>query len=151
MLENKVPPPVVALVCAGGMKLISAHSPVLAAPDPARRAAAGVLAAAGLGVAVAGLLSFKKAGTTANPLKPETATALVTGGIYRFTRNPMYLGVLTMLLAWAVWLAAPAALLGAAAFWAYIGRFQIGPEERVLERLFGREYADYCARAPRWL
>jgi protein-S-isoprenylcysteine O-methyltransferase Ste14 len=84
-------------------------------------------------------------------MKPETATALVCGGVYTVTRNPMYLGLLVLLIAWAVYLSSAWALLGPLAFAVYITRFQILPEERALGTLFGAEYAAYRARVRRWL
>lgn len=100
---------------------------------------------------LAGVISFRRARTTVNPLKPETATALVTSGVYRYTRNPMYLGMLAILVAWAAFLASPAALLGPLGFWTYIQRFQIRPEEKMLTSLFGRAFTDYTSRVRRWL
>jgi protein-S-isoprenylcysteine O-methyltransferase Ste14 len=84
-------------------------------------------------------------------LKPETATSLVTNGVYRYTRNPMYLGMLLVLLAWAIYLSAPAALMGPIAFWLYIQRFQIQPEERALVAMFGSAFTDYMSRVRRWI
>jgi protein-S-isoprenylcysteine O-methyltransferase Ste14 len=116
------------------------------------RGVAAVLGVAGgLAVSLAGVIEFRRARTTVHPLRPERASALVSGGIYRFTRNPMYVGMLTTLLGWAAWLAAPWALLGPVAFVAFIGRFQIAPEERVLQRLFGADYEAYTRRVRRWL
>jgi protein-S-isoprenylcysteine O-methyltransferase Ste14 len=149
--EHRVPPPVIALVCAAAMWYVGAHTPALGLPGGVRIAAAGLLAAAGLAVMLAGVVSFHRAKTTVNPLKPEAATALVVGGVYRYTRNPMYLGMLLVLLAWATFLAAPAALVGIVAFWLYIERFQILPEERALMAVFGNAFTDYASRVRRWL
>ncbi len=84
-------------------------------------------------------------------MKPQSATSLVSSGVYRQTRNPMYVGLLLVVVAWAVLLSAPWTLLGPLCFVAYIGRYQIAPEERVLAGLFGSEYAAYQARVRRWL
>jgi protein-S-isoprenylcysteine O-methyltransferase Ste14 len=120
-------------------------------PGPARIGAALLILAAGLLVMLAGVISFRRARTTVNPLKPDAATTLVTSGIYRYTRNPMYLGMLMVLLGWVVYLASPAALLGVLAFWAFIGHFQIRPEEHALAGLFGTTFTDYMSRVRRWL
>ena len=96
-------------------------------------------------------VSLRRARTTVNPLRPERASALVTTGVYRITRNPMYVGMALMLLAWAVLLASPAALAGPVTFIAYMNRFQIGPEEDALDTLFGPDYAAYRSRVRRWL
>src|SRR5664279_3386787 len=100
---------------------------------------AGALAIAAVGAAfsVGGVIAFRRAKTTVNPMKPEAASSLVSSGVYRATRNPMYVGLLLVLVAWAVFLSSFLALLGPLAFIACIGRFQITPEERVLSALFG--------------
>jgi protein-S-isoprenylcysteine O-methyltransferase Ste14 len=150
-LEHKIPPPVVGLLCAAAMWYVAGHTPAVGIPATLRITAAGVLLAAGFAVMLAGVISFRRAKTTVNPLKPETATALVTSGVYRYTRNPMYLGMLVVLLAWAVYLSAPATLGGLVVFWLYIGRFQIRPEEKALVALFGTTFTDYASRVRRWL
>lgn len=106
---------------------------------------------AGLALNVLPKRAFRRAGTTVNPLKPGSSTHLVTSGIYRRTRNPMYLGHTLMLLGWALYLHHGAALVTVPAFMLYISRFQIQPEERQLSARFPREYAALCKQAPRWL
>lgn len=100
---------------------------------------------------LAGGISFRRARTTVNPLQPEAATALVTSGIYRFTRNPMYLGFALFLVAWAMWFAFPWSLFGVAIFIAYMTRYQVLPEEQALAALFGSEFDRYRHRVRRWL
>ena len=84
-------------------------------------------------------------------MKPQTTSSLVCSGIYRVTRNPMYLGLVFVLVAWAVFLSSAWALLGPMAFALYMNRFQIAPEERVLSSMFGASYSDYLSRVRRWL
>lgn len=86
-----------------------------------------------------------------NPLSPDSASDLVTQGIYRLTRNPMYLGFTLMLVGWAVLLASFFAFVGVAAFALWIDRWQIRPEERALQSLFGDDFAEYCSRTRRWI
>jgi len=150
-LEHRIPPPLVGLVCAGAMWYVAAHTPAVGLMGTAQLAVACLIGVVGLAVMLAGVISFRRAKTTVNPLKPETATALVTSGVYRYTRNPMYLGMLTVLLAWAVYLSAPASLLAVVVFWLYIDRLQIRPEEKALVRLFGSTFTDYMSRVRRWL
>ena len=120
-------------------------------PPVWRVGAALVVAAIGAAFDVAGILAFRRAKTTVNPMKPEKSAALVCTGVYRITRNPMYVGMVFILLAWAVYLASPWALFGPLVFAVYITRFQIKPEERVLAARFGAEFASYLARVRRWL
>lgn len=150
-LETKVPPPVVALVIVAGMWLLAWVTPVVPLADFLRVPIACVLAAGGLAFGLAGSLAFRRAGTTVNPLKPERASQLVISGVYRITRNPMYLGLLLGLVALAAYLAAPLTLAGPALFAMYTHRFQIKPEERALEAKFGSTYIGYRQRVRRWL
>jgi protein-S-isoprenylcysteine O-methyltransferase Ste14 len=151
MLEIKVPPPAVVLVVAAAMWGISLLAPRLDLPQMARVIAALAIAIAGIAIAVAGAGAFRHARTTVSPVRPDNASSLVTTGVYRFTRNPMYVGMGLVLLAWAVFLAAPLALLGPIVFVVYIDRFQVKPEERALAKIFGVAYADYRRHVRRWL
>ena len=129
---------------------VAAHvPPVLQLPNPVRVLVAAVLVAIGVAVGIGGVMSFRRAKTTVNPLKPETSAALVSTGVYSFTRNPMYLGMLLVLFAWAVYLWSMWSLVGPILFIVYITRFQIVPEERVLDRLFGAAFAEYKQRVRR--
>ncbi|MDR7267862.1 protein-S-isoprenylcysteine O-methyltransferase Ste14 [Pelomonas saccharophila] len=150
-LELKVPPPVVALVIALAMWSIYRFMPGVDVGLLPRAAAALLLAAIGGAFSAAGITVFRRAKTTMNPMKPEATSALVTNGVYRFTRNPMYVGLLFVLLAWAAALGAPLGLLGPIAFIAYITRFQIVPEERALRAAFGDAYVSYLTQVRRWL
>ena len=149
-LELKVPPPAVALVIGAAMWGIATITAPIALPDLVRHIVAAAIALAGGCISIAGVISFRRARTTVNPLKPENASSLVTAGIYRFTRNPMYAGLLVVLLAWTVFLSSAWALLGPVAFVLYIDRFQIAPEERVLASMFGATYLGYKSRTRRW-
>jgi protein-S-isoprenylcysteine O-methyltransferase Ste14 len=150
-LELRIPPPAVAVLVAAAMWGISLVAPSLEVPAFIRVAAAVTLALAGGGFSLAGVISFRRAGTTTNPMKPETASAFICSGIYKATRNPMYVGLLLVLVAWAIFLSTAWALLGPLALVLYLNRFQIVPEERVLSARFGTDYAAYKSRVRRWL
>ncbi|MEJ8826958.1 isoprenylcysteine carboxylmethyltransferase family protein [Variovorax humicola] len=151
-LENRIPPPFVALAAALLMWFASLLPPVVQeAPFAWRATLAIAIAAVGVGFSVAGMRAFHRARTTMNPFTPDTASALVTGGVYRLTRNPMYLGLLLDLSAWAVFLWAPLALAVLPFFVLYIHRFQIVSEERALSSLFGTEYDAYRRAVRRWV
>lgn len=152
-LELKIPPPLVAAAVAGGMYVAVSLLPAvpLGLAPGARLLLALGLAGVGACCDVAGLLAFRRASTTVNPLTPQRSAALVTTGVYRFTRNPMYLGLALVLLGLAVYLGSPWALAGPLVFAAYLTRFQIVPEERALAARFGTAHAAYCARVRRWL
>jgi protein-S-isoprenylcysteine O-methyltransferase Ste14 len=151
VLELKVPPPIVASVLALLMWLTPAVVGLVQMPDLARLLSAIVLVCIGLSVSIAGMLAFRRAKTTVNPVKASLASSLVVQGVYRYTRNPMYVGLLLALLAWAVFLANPFAVLWVVVFVLYITRFQIIPEEHVLASLFGAEYEAYKGKVRRWI
>ncbi|KTF10191.1 methyltransferase family protein [Pseudoalteromonas sp. 10-33] len=149
MLNNKIPPVIVVLFFAGIMALIAHYSVIDFTVFVAYLAASLVII--GCASCVAGVVSFKLAKTTVNPSKPEQASKLVTSGIYRISRNPMYLGFAFILAGWGVWLSSVWAMLGVVGFIGYLTLFQIMPEERALTKLFGEEFTAYKARVRRWL
>jgi protein-S-isoprenylcysteine O-methyltransferase Ste14 len=150
-LELKIPPPAVAVFAAIVMWGVSRATSSWEIPALARIGVALAIAAIGVAFSVSGVIAFRRAKTTINPTTPEAASSLVSSGVYRATRNPMYVGLLLVLVAWAVFLSSGWALPGPLVFAAYIRRFQITPEERVLSALFGTEYSAYKARVRRWL
>ena len=150
-LELKIPPVVVGLLLGAVMYAISRFAPVFAFALPAGRIIAASLAVIGVVIALLGVVSFRRAGTTVNPLQPAAASQLVVSGIYRRTRNPMYLGMLLVLLGWGVVLANAIAFLAATAFIPLMNRLQIGPEERILAATFGPAFTAYQSAVRRWL
>ncbi len=149
-LELRIPPLVVWLVFAGSMALLARFAPT-AIRIPAAAYVAVLLAAVGAAIAVAGVRAFRRQRTTVNPLAPERASALVDSGVYRHTRNPMYLGMALALAGWGVFMGDLAALAGVPLFVAYIDRFQIVPEERALAKAFGPAFAVYVQTVSRWV
>ena len=116
------------------------------------RVVAVVLLIAGGGVAISALTGFGRAKTTVDPHNIEKASSLVTDGIYSVTRNPMYLGLLLLIVGWGLWRGTVlGAVIGAVLFFGVITRFQIIPEERVLQDKFGAEYTEFTERTRRWL
>jgi protein-S-isoprenylcysteine O-methyltransferase Ste14 len=150
-LELKIPPPIIMFLIGVLMWMFARATPAWDFHLPARIIFAFVLFAGGLATGSAGVATFRRAKTTANPLKPESSSSLVTWGIYAITRNPMYLGGLVMLTGWAAFLENPFPLFFLPVYMLYINRFQIAPEERILTALFGAGYSDYQARVRRWL
>ncbi len=105
----------------------------------------------GFAVSIAGVLSFRRAGTTVDPTRPQKASSLVSSGIYRYSRNPMYLGMLLVLIGWGVYLSNIPALLLVPVFVIWMNRFQIRPEQRALTELFGGEFELYRQSVRRWI
>jgi len=147
----RIPPPLVVLVAALLIWIIARYFPVPLLVIPAISIIAGVIAACGIAVVLLGVVAFRQSQTTLDPLHPEGASSLVTRGVYRYTRNPMYLGFALVLLAWALYLSAWLGLLIVGVYVAYMNRFQIKPEEKALESRFGQEFLQYKKAVRRWL
>ena len=150
-LELKIPPVAIGLATAMLMWLASWIVPALGFAFEGRRFLAICLAMTGTLISGSGVVLFRQAHTTVNPMKPESSSSLVQSGIYTLTRNPMYLGFFLVLMAWAVYLSNALAFLILPVFIAYMNRFQIEPEERALRALFGKEFSEYATRVRRWI
>lgn len=149
-LELKIPPVIIVVLVAGLMLLVAPLFPqVQFGPLPHWIALA--VAILGMMLPTVAAISFKKACTTVHPNNPNKTSCLVTTGIYRITRNPMYLGFAFMLLGWGLYLGNMAALFGLPVYMFYMNQFQIKPEERILTEKFGQAYQDYRSNANRWL
>lgn len=150
-LQLKIPPAVLALAFGGAMSAIAANLPATAFVLPFARHLGAGLAVVGICVVLLGMFTFMRHDTTVDPHRPSRTKALVTSGIYRLTRNPMYLGFLLILSGWALlagnWLAV--ALLPL--FVLALQELQIEAEERILEEQFGDAYRDYRKRTRRWI
>jgi protein-S-isoprenylcysteine O-methyltransferase Ste14 len=151
VLELKIPPVALFVVFVLIMWAASAVFSATSFPLPGALVVAFVFAFAGAGIAVAGVSAFRRHDTTVNPMKPETTASVVIVGIYRFTRNPMYLGLTFVLVGWAMYLTNLVALLLVPAFVAYMTQFQIKPEERALLAKFGPGFAGYMLAVRRWI
>jgi protein-S-isoprenylcysteine O-methyltransferase Ste14 len=150
-LELRIPPPLVAAVFMVCMWLLTLYPQPELMGRNLRIVLAVFVVIVGQGIAIAGMIAFRQARTTINPVRASDASSLVDGGIYRLTRNPMYLGWALTLLAWSLYLGNLLALAAVPIFAWYITRFQIKPEERVLTQLFGEQYVLYSSTVRRWI
>jgi protein-S-isoprenylcysteine O-methyltransferase Ste14 len=146
-----LPPPAVVgfgfLLLYAGAELV----PELNIALPGQVALALMFLIAGLAIGGHALFRFVLARTTFNPTTPDKAKVLVTDGLYRVSRNPMYVADVLLLLAFGAYLGTATVFVVVPAFVWYLTKFQIKPEEEHLTRLFGQAYLDYCARVRRWL
>ena len=133
------------------MWVVAWAAPAFGFAFPARFISAMGVVFIGIATAGTGVFSFSRAKTTVNPMKPDTSSALVVSGIYRLTRNPMYLGILLLLIGWGIFLSNALAFLVLPGFVLYMNRFQIEPEERALTRLFGQAFVTYRSQVRRWI
>lgn len=150
-LELKIPPVALVIITAGLMWLGSRYAPRLNFELPFRWMIASVFGWLGFVICALGIVEFRRVKTTVNPTKPEAASSLVTSGIYRHTRNPMYLGFFMILAGWTAMTANLTAFLLLPAFVLYMNEFQIKPEERALKSIFGEQFRAYCSVVRRWV
>ena len=150
-LELKIPPPIVALLCAIGMVVLPDLIGLEAFEVPSQSWVAGLVILFGLSFDLLGLIEFRRHATTINPLSPNKSSQIVSSGIYRLTRNPMYLGMAIVLVGVTIWSGSPLGLLMVLVFALYITRFQIEPEERILEAKFGEAFLEYKSTVKRWI
>ena len=152
-LETKIPPVVLAAVAAvvgWGIGLFDLDGTPL--DNRAGIMIGVVLGLLGVVIAVAGVAQFHRAATTINPHLIHEASGVVYSGVYRFTRNPMYLGLAAVVAGWCLVLGTVVGCVGAVAFFVVsITRLQIIPEERMLSDRFGVVYTQYCDNTRRWL
>lgn len=148
-MSNKIPPPVITLI---GALLIYYSSPFFPHLTLAAFNALPILSlVSGIAVIVLAIKSFKDYKTTINPLKPETASSLVTNGVFKYTRNPMYLGLLLILIYLSLIFNVVGGCLVSLGFIIYITKFQIIPEEVAMEKLFGNQFLEYKQQVRRWI
>lgn len=155
-LELKIPPVLLLWFClsgAYGLAWLFPAAQIVQTPSThwLHMMLCSLIAFMGPAFIAAGVIAFKRHQTTVNPWQPETSAHLVQTGIYRRTRNPMYVGFGLILLAWLVYLAHAFAILWLPFFIAYLTYFQILPEERFLNIKFQDAFQQYCQRVRRWL
>ncbi|HET8737709.1 MAG TPA: isoprenylcysteine carboxylmethyltransferase family protein [Pricia sp.] len=149
-MKLKVPPVAVFLIFGLMMYLLAEYLPFGHFDFFGRHYLMAALVISAIIVVGTALFQFYRAKTTISPTHPNKAKILIENGIYAYSRNPMYLALLMLLLAWGIWLGNAFNTLVAAGFVAYMNHFQILPEERALHQKFGRDYKQYCLLVRRW-
>jgi len=149
--RNFVPPPILMLIAAAVMWVLHRWFPVAYWIAPPWTRLGVIPCAVGIAIDLLAVLRFRHARTTLNPLNPGKASRLVTEGVFSISRNPMYLGLLLLLVGWALWLGTASVWLVPPLFVAVLTFAQILPEERVLGELFGAEYSAYTRAVARWI
>ena len=144
----KVPPPLQAIIAAVLMYFIAKYDGQF---NELLKMFAIAIACLGLAVAGAGIWQFKRHKTTTSPIKIDKVSSLVTTGIYAYTRNPMYVGIVFVLIAWALWLGSALAFFVLPLFMLSMTYLQIKKEEQTLQTLFGDDYTEYYYKTRRWL
>ena len=147
----RIPPPVIVLLMAGLMWVMNRYSPVFVWRATELFYAGPVLALLGVVILAVSFLTFGKAKTTIDPVDPARASALVTNGIFSWSRNPMYIGFLLILSGWFVWLGSITPAIAIVFYLVYTAKFQISREEAALIEKFGDSYLRYKSSVPRWI
>lgn len=151
LLENKIPPPVLLIITLTAMYFLSPYDTVLQLNATIAAVAAVVVVLLALTLAISANVHFRKAQTTINPLKPDSATTLVTTGVFTISRNPMYLGMVLISLAAAIWQSSLVGVLLSGGLCWCLNRLQIVPEERAMKELFGEQFDRYQQQVRRWI
>ncbi|MEO0572157.1 MAG: isoprenylcysteine carboxylmethyltransferase family protein [Bacteroidota bacterium] len=149
-MKLKIPPPLVMVIFGCGMYVVDRFLPVGEFDFFGKGEMSAVFLVFGFLIIVVALFQFKKARTTTDPLQPASANQLVTGGIYQYSRNPMYLAMLLFLIAFGLRLGNAFNTLLAAGFVYYLNHFQIKHEETALTEKFGKTYLLYVKAVRRW-
>lgn len=150
-MHLKIPPPIIFLTALGLLYAGSWLLPQARLTPPGREWLAGLLALFGALLGGQAVLAFIKAKTTVHPMKPEETSTVVTSGFYRISRNPMYLGLACLLMAFAIYSGTLTAIAIVPGFLWYMTEYQIKPEEERLAEKFEEAYIDYMNRVRRWI
>ena len=148
-MNNTIPPPIVTLICGLGIYFSRSLFPTY--NHTSIVIISSLFLSLGTMTLIAAMLSFKKQKTTVNPLQPERASSLVISGVFKYSRNPMYLGLSLILLSAAIQFNFVGGTLIVLMFIAFITKFQIIPEEIAMEKLFGEEFVQYKKKTRKWI
>ena len=146
--QNKVPPPIILALLMTGTFIMNDYFLTFHFPFQSLISAVVLLLSS---IGAFGMIEFKRQNTTINPISIDTSSCLVTSGIFKYTRNPMYVGLMSIMIAYSFFLGSFIGLLLTLFFGLYLHFFQIKPEEATMRGLFGNDFKTYCEQAPRWL
>ena len=148
-MKNTIPPPIVTLICAQLIYLSKPFFPELIFNYFNQISLFFLIS--GFSIILISFLRFKKEKTTIDPIKIEKASSLVTNGIFKYSRNPMYLGMLLILISVSIKFNFYGGLLVVGSFVYFITYFQILPEEKAMLKLFGKDFINYKNKTRRWV
>ncbi len=151
MLKNKIPPPVIMLFSIGLVWLFQRYIPIIEFTIPFKLYVCIAIFLLGIFLAVHSVFGFLRAKTTINPIALKETNSLVTSGLYRYTRNPMYLGMALIIASAILFYGALSGGFSLIFFVVALNQLQIMPEEKVLEEIFGAEYTTFKSRVRRWI
>ncbi len=150
-MKPRIPPPILMLAAAVIMWVLHRRFPLAVWVAPPWHQFGSVVAAIGIAIGVAAVVRMHQAHTTTSPMDPGKASSLVTDGVFRISRNPIYLGMALLLIGWAIWLGSASPWVIPPIFVVLITAVQIIPEEQALGQRFGEQYRAYQKRVARWI
>ena len=145
-LDTKIPPPIVTVLILAFINLFESKDYELNTEWISI-----IILLMGVFFIFSAVIQFIRRKTTVNPTKPHKTTSLVITGTFKLTRNPMYLGMLLIIISYAFYESSVISLILIPFFIFYINKFQIEPEEIEMRKKFGKEYEDYCKKVDRWI
>ena len=148
-MNNKIPPPIVTFIC--GLTIYFSKTFFNQFFSYNNNTISLFLLILGLTVFILAVKAFNRQKTTVNPLEPRQASSLVSSGIFKYSRNPMYLGMLIILLAISFKFNLVGGIVISLFFYLFITKFQILPEEEAMNELFGDEFIEYSNKTRRWI
>ena len=148
-MNNKIPPPIVTFIC--GLVIYFSKTFFNKFFSYNNNTISLFLLILGFAVFTLAVKAFNRQKTTVNPLEPRQASSLVSSGIFKYSRNPMYLGMLIILLALSFKFNLVGGIVISLFFYLFITKFQILPEEEAMNELFGDEFTEYSNRTRRWI
>ena len=148
-MKNRIPPPIVTFIC--GITIYYSKSFFNQFLSYSNNRLSIFFLILGLFIFISAVRSFRKQKTTVNPLAPKQASSLVVSGIFKYSRNPMYLGMLIVLLSISFKFNLAGGIVISLFFYLFITRFQIFPEEEAMNELFGDEFIEYSNKTRRWI
>ena len=147
-LNTKIPPPIITLL---SIVIIYLFESKIEYSQLHLKAVGMIFLILGLTLIFLAVLKFIKTKTTVDPTRPEKTSNLVISGVYKLTRNPMYLGMLFLIIAYAIYNNSIFGCIVVPIFIFYINKFQIEPEEIEMRKKFGESFENYCKKVNRWL
>ena len=143
----KIPPPILVIILITSIYFSSDKLDLISIPY--RTLFSIVILSIGILIIINPVVKFIKSKTTVNPVEFKNVEKLVTSGIYKYSRNPMYLGMIMIIISTTVYYLNFYSLLTPFIFYFWINRFQIKREEVFLEEKFGQEYLSYNTKTRR--
>lgn len=149
-LELKVIPPVQLIISASLMYSLATYFPQYDFVLQISLPIIIILIIAASLIGILALYDFHKHQTTFHPHTPEKTSKVVDTGVFSYSRNPMYISLVMLLLALGFYFQNYSSFCIVPLFIGYITRFQIIPEEKMLDKLFPNDYQTYCQKVNRW-